>query len=619
MTMHHGFAVFTTRWGAHFGGINTFNVDLCTALAETVPVWCIVLIATDDEREAARRVSLLSLTSEANELDVAMADRALALLLAVGAKPRWFIGHDTISGAIAITAARKVNARCAVFHHMAHGIYKSIEGYSPEQVAKKRAYQRDILRRADQVFAVGPSLLKSASDHLAGSDRPAPVEIIPGLALRDQLPTPHAFRALVSGRLEDKSSFTKQLDLSVASFGQAAALDGPLGTHPQLVVLGGKGAEEEKRRLIEMASAKAGRRVEVLPQAFELDRDKYFETLAQMSAVMMLSWYEAFGLVAWEAIAAGVPIVVSENTGVAALIRRELGEAARNVEIVPIRAAADPTHVPTADMDDVSKSLRKIAADGDIARTHARILRNALISKGYGWAQAAATVVEWCVSRSAHFCDRPWRTAVVGEHHLDAVQTGCASVIVVIDDIVAMRHRLAQFVATVARQPTVSAAAGQRLQHRGFDHAALTGEIRRSALDFIASSPLRAYAVFKQRPAGSSTSALRSDILEGHLVPRFQKKDHNICLLVTSPERRRDVVKAVERSWSRTDGDGSPPAVESEVTAPSALIGLADLVGEIVVNASGGATQELQLIRRKLVHIWNADSKKNYGLDTAFP
>jgi len=165
--MHHGFAVFTTRWGARFGGINTFNVDLCTALAETAPVWCIVLIATDDESEAAGRVSLLSLTSEATELDVAMADRALALLAATGAKPRWFIGHDTVSGGIALTAAGKANARCAVFHHMAPGIYKSIEGYSPEQVATKRAYQRDILRRADQVFAVGPSLLKSASDHLA--------------------------------------------------------------------------------------------------------------------------------------------------------------------------------------------------------------------------------------------------------------------------------------------------------------------------------------------------------------------------------------------------------------------------------------------------------------------
>ena len=79
--MHHGLAVFTTRWGAHFGGINTFNVDLCSALAETVPVWCIVLTATHDEIKAAGKVSLLSLSSEANELDVAMAEQACALLI----------------------------------------------------------------------------------------------------------------------------------------------------------------------------------------------------------------------------------------------------------------------------------------------------------------------------------------------------------------------------------------------------------------------------------------------------------------------------------------------------------------------------------------------------------
>src|SRR5258705_7897226 len=53
-----------TAWGAEYGGVNSFNAALCTALAAAVscPVVCAVLRATPEARRAAAaaRVHLIS-------------------------------------------------------------------------------------------------------------------------------------------------------------------------------------------------------------------------------------------------------------------------------------------------------------------------------------------------------------------------------------------------------------------------------------------------------------------------------------------------------------------------------------------------------------------------------
>jgi hypothetical protein len=40
---------FATAWGSHYGGINSFNYDLCKALAKlTAPSLSVVCIVEDD-------------------------------------------------------------------------------------------------------------------------------------------------------------------------------------------------------------------------------------------------------------------------------------------------------------------------------------------------------------------------------------------------------------------------------------------------------------------------------------------------------------------------------------------------------------------------------------------
>jgi glycosyltransferase involved in cell wall biosynthesis len=40
------------------------------------------------------------------------------------------------------------------------------------------------------------------------------------------------------------------------------------------------------------------------------DRQQLYSELSRASVALMPSWHEGFGLVAWEAIAAGVPLIV---------------------------------------------------------------------------------------------------------------------------------------------------------------------------------------------------------------------------------------------------------------------------------------------------------------------
>src|SRR5918999_5248329 len=53
------------------------------------------------------------------------------------------------------------------------------------------------------------------------------------------------------------------------------------------------------------------------------DRQQLYSELSKASVALMPSWHEGFGLVAWEAIAAGVPVIVSKHSGVYRLLDEE--------------------------------------------------------------------------------------------------------------------------------------------------------------------------------------------------------------------------------------------------------------------------------------------------------
>jgi glycosyltransferase involved in cell wall biosynthesis len=83
--------------------------------------------------------------------------------------------------------------------------------------------------------------------------------------------------------------------------------------YEQVTSADGNDAETELKLF---AQSHAGRVINLQSLPFTQDRDELFDELKAASVCIMPSWHEGFGLVAWEAIAAGVPLIVAVKSGV---------------------------------------------------------------------------------------------------------------------------------------------------------------------------------------------------------------------------------------------------------------------------------------------------------------
>ena len=110
----------------------------------------------------------------------------------------------------------------------------------------------------------------------------------------------------------------------------------------------------------------------------------------------MLSWHEGFGLTGWEAIAAGVPLIVSENSGVYQLVDERLGGSGTGcLHAVKIRGkSGEEVGQNFKDEDEVSarNAVLKIAGEPTRAKTDALRLREQLLDKNFTWQNTARYV-----------------------------------------------------------------------------------------------------------------------------------------------------------------------------------------------------------------------------------
>jgi glycosyltransferase involved in cell wall biosynthesis len=84
---------------------------------------------------------------------------------------------------------------------------------------------------------------------------------------------------------------------------------------------------------------------------------------------MMPSWHEGFGLVGWEAIAAGVPLIVGKGSGLYRwLAEWRNGLFATMVQPVDVKGHYEAPFFQPADLDAVRKALIEVATKRDTWR-----------------------------------------------------------------------------------------------------------------------------------------------------------------------------------------------------------------------------------------------------------
>ncbi|APA89003.1 glycosyltransferase family 4 protein [Paraburkholderia sprentiae WSM5005] len=308
--------VAATCWGVRYGGINSFNLEFCRALAAQGKskrrVICLVP-RDEDILEEMDGVEVIAIRRDGNEgffqFDTQLALSALKDISTV----RFVVGHDLKSGTFAQSLASALEVKSIAFCHMAYAAYYSMTK-SSEDGAKKVEDQRKLFSKADAIFAVGPKLVK----HVKALMRTIPskantFEYLPDLLSMAPVTSPRPIACITYiGRLGSGAELVKQGTLAVTAIG--AALKRTKLHDPLVQVIGGSDAENETDYK-ELVNREANRLVNTQFLAFNNSREKALGYIMDSSLVVMPSVHDGFGLVGWEAISLGIPLIISTNTG----------------------------------------------------------------------------------------------------------------------------------------------------------------------------------------------------------------------------------------------------------------------------------------------------------------
>jgi glycosyltransferase involved in cell wall biosynthesis len=378
--------VLATAWGSKFGGPNAFSTQLCRALGRILTehvLVCVCNSATDADFEDAAQfgISLVALERHSPPPGTPDADFVLQCVRTVAlGEIAWWVGHDVITGPRALECMANSNrSQCAVIMHTSYEDYAYVK-HPPEQaetIRTRTEAQRDALRSATVGLSVGPLLhnrIKSIRPKGSTS-----VMLTPGLGeAREDIAPSDTLCAISLGRFDSSEVLVKQAPLVVAGFARAFRLgheSNPVMTNAKLRLVGTP--NEIAVKLRSLANEEAGRLVNLEAHEFTTDEGRLSRMLQESNVCMMLSWHEGFGLSGWEAIGAGVPLVVSKNSGLFQLLESIGGLGIGSVYPIDVRGQGDG-EPHEDDVEAVKSTLLKLAANLPRAQENARALRKHL-------------------------------------------------------------------------------------------------------------------------------------------------------------------------------------------------------------------------------------------------
>lgn len=379
--------VVATGWGPKYGGINSFNYDLCRALGPIL----------DDEYRLICAVPYIS-ESEINEnakfnihfceIGFPLSSPTLAFQINELVNEKypgetiWWIGHDIYSGEIVNYGKNKFAGQSAVFQHMAYRLYHTYKTYDGNHTIVLDEKQRKIAEECDTLIGVGPLLYKHAKSFKDDSV----FLVIPGLQKIDiRKRNKDLFDIILFGRMEEDDDVIKQSSLGAEIFHEFSKRirDFEQLTKTNLTVVG-LPCEDDKFKNGVKSLKDIVKNDNIIPMKFTENRESLFKELTRQHACFMLSLHEGFGLAGWEAIAAEVPLIVSEQSGLYELIYEEHAELLSKIYPVDVREDKKSKRV-----DKALDHLIKICLKPEEAAKKAKTLKQTLMEQGYTWENSA--------------------------------------------------------------------------------------------------------------------------------------------------------------------------------------------------------------------------------------
>lgn len=387
------------EWASRNGGLSTLNRELCKAVAaQGAEVYCSTPSASDEERRDAESVGV-HLVHPPPALGSPESALSRPPKLPSGVVPDFVIGHGRKTGEAALWLVEDQfrDAKLVHFFHVISDRAEFEKGHDAGSDAMTTAEQRlrselAIAGKAALAVGVGPVLHHYLRDRLHGSGAPEPFRFDPGFDASEPTPgpPPHSdtMRILLVGRLSPREARLKGLDIAARALGHVLRQRGEKEAAVELVLRGveaGRG-ETLATSMREWAGTSALR---VVPRPYTADTATLSQDLRQSHLVLLPSRVEGFGLVGLEAITAGVPTIVSKQSGLGALLEEVRDDllVELSTRVIPV---TDNEPVDTLRWGDAVSSVLNNPRP---AFSAARVLREEMAARR-SWAMAAAGLIE---------------------------------------------------------------------------------------------------------------------------------------------------------------------------------------------------------------------------------
>ena len=319
------------EWKSSKGGLSTFNREFAINLAKTttdsMKIHCYVSKSDDRDREDARRHGVNLITAQSVPGSTDPLDW-LKIPPPELPHPDIVIGHGRKFGTPACLIVRATKCKWVQFVHVFCedlGKYKEAKRAALDTIEdneKKHKMEIELCKAAHAVVAVGSRLQEKYSRSLPN----VKVEIItPGIfekfASESQFALDRSVVKKFNVFMFGRATFE---DLTLKGYDIVANAIGSLGKEFELTFVGSSPGEHQK---VEQwfLEKKCITRNQLTIRGYCSEQDELKMMFYQSDLIAMPSRTEGFGLVALEAISAGVPVLVSGESGIAEALREVEG------------------------------------------------------------------------------------------------------------------------------------------------------------------------------------------------------------------------------------------------------------------------------------------------------
>ncbi|XP_068671008.1 uncharacterized protein [Montipora foliosa] len=320
-----------SEWNSTEGGLSTLNRELAIHLSQQPNVRVSMLVpegaCKDEDKKAAQKAGVRVLDASQrpgfNEprdwLGFPPQDHRMDVV----------VGHGVKLGRQVQVIKRSPEFKTCKWVHMVHTAPENLSKYKGYDNPTSRGEQKhwdevDLCKKADLVVPVGARLKKAYSSYLQGSKKDEDIfEMVPGLfnrefgALEQKAKVDNdKFKVLLCGRGDVEDFELKGYDIAVKAFADRRLK----GKRFYLLFVGAPDdkQDEVRRRLLNFGITQE----QLIVRKFVKNRKRMKDLFCEVDLVTMPSKSEGFGLVALEALSAGLPVLVGSNSGFARALEK---------------------------------------------------------------------------------------------------------------------------------------------------------------------------------------------------------------------------------------------------------------------------------------------------------